>query len=140
MTNNDRLSTPNFQLSTICFTCDLAPMLIGDFSWGRFKVELVGEASAKRLGQAKHIRVLPGKGLFNLFATFKNLGEPAPTALLGMVQDLSFTLLHAVSSNFNFVNRTTIHGTALQVGRCKFLTSCYTMAARVRNGKHENYL
>ena len=31
-----------------------------------------------------------GAGLFNLFAAFKYVGEPAPTGLLRMVQDLSF--------------------------------------------------
>jgi hypothetical protein len=37
----------------------------GDFSWGR-------------------------AGLYNLFATFLTVGEPAPTGLLRMVQDLSY--------------------------------------------------
>jgi hypothetical protein len=33
-----------------------------------------------------------GGGLFNLFATFKMVGEPSPTGLLRMVQDVSLNL------------------------------------------------
>jgi hypothetical protein len=48
------------------FTLHIAPIPIGDFSWG-------------------------GAGLFNLSAAFKFVGKPAPTGLLIMLQYLSST-------------------------------------------------
>lgn len=37
-----------------------------------------------------------GAGLFNLSASFKAVGEPAPTALLRTVQALSYILTRAI--------------------------------------------
>jgi hypothetical protein len=38
-----------------------------------------------------------GAGLFNLFAAFKLVGEPAPTGLLMMVQDIIYM---GIAQNF----------------------------------------
>jgi hypothetical protein len=41
-----------------------------------------------------------GAGLFNLFAAFRSVGEPAPTGLLRIVQDVRFKLLLLISPLF----------------------------------------